>query len=105
LVISKEDVLKLFEVDLTDPGSEKSGEYLAEHVLLRARRILSTDRAGLIEALQAWLQMKRDPETMLAVNLVGERNALDELKNAIVQGKAFRPFYTKRVDEALQAIS
>lgn len=108
--MSKENVLKEFETDFTDPGSVKSGEYLESHVLARARTIIEKDRAGLIAALEEWLEMNNEPKTMLAVKVANEMRlkelipSIEKLRERIESGKAFFPFYMRWVDEALDSL-
>jgi len=37
--MNKDDIAAMFETDFTNPGSYKSGEYLKEQVLNRAKQI------------------------------------------------------------------
>lgn len=107
--MSKEDVLSAFQTDFNNPGSLKSGEYLEEQIVKRARWLFPKDPSGVIEALREWLLNRQEPHTMLAVTVIEElaivqlRNELLSLKDDIVQGKIFMPFYVDDVDKALKA--
>lgn len=86
--MSKADVLAAFDDNLDDPGSEKSGEYLHEHVLESARRALAAgDRTGLVDAVRVreWLAMRR-------------------LKTDVHAGGALWPDYVRKIDEPLAAL-
>ena len=106
--MGKSEILKGFEIDLSDPGSEKSGEYLHQHLLQRAKRALQQgDREGLVDALRGWLRAQIEPETMLAVSIARElvlvelRPELEYLRAAIEKDQVFPNFYICWVDEAL----
>ena len=110
--MSKEEALRLLETDINDPGAEKSGEYLEEHVITRSERLLkANNREGLLNALRDWLLSRSEPRTMLAIT-VARKFLLSELKSEIAiirseiaNGNLFLPFYLKEVDEALKALS
>lgn len=108
--MSKEEILRTFETALTDPGSLKSGEYLEEHILVSAKKLILTDRANLVNVLREWLSMKDEPRTMLAVKVAKELDLkelvsdLKALRQDIETGKVFLPFYVRRIDEALDVL-
>jgi hypothetical protein len=106
--MGKHEVLTHLGTALSDPGSLKSGEYLLRQAVARAKGALGEgDRTGLIEALREWLAEYSEPRTMLAVDLAKElrlvelRPDLENLRTAIVENRAFRAFYVRRVDAAL----
>ena len=49
--MGKEPALDELAVPLEDPATEKDGNILAELLHQRARRLLGSDRPGLVEAL------------------------------------------------------
>ncbi|MCK9589240.1 MAG: hypothetical protein WC076_09860 [Terrimicrobiaceae bacterium] len=106
--MKKEEIIAIFETDFSNPGSVKSGEYLEDHVLTHAQEIVKANRGALIEILADWLAMRTEPQTMLAVKIAGVlcvrelRNALLKLRDDVAVGRAFLPFYTKRIDAALR---
>jgi hypothetical protein len=108
--MSKEDILRAFETHLTDPGAMKSGEYLEAHILAHARSVAARERDSLVEVLRDWLLMTNEPRTMLAVRVAKELRLgelspyLENLKDRIEAGKAFLPFYRRRVDDALKVL-
>lgn len=108
--MSKADILARFASDLSDPGAEKSGEYLEMHVMQHARQAATTDREGLIEALREWIHLRREPETMLAVTAVQElclvelADDLRQLRDEIEASTVFKPHYRAPVDEALSVL-
>ncbi len=108
--MTKEDVLNQFATDFSDPGAEKSGEYLQDHVLRRAERIVQTDRPGLVEAMRDWLQRRSLPHTLLAVAVARETTLtelvpdLHSLRDDIRDGRAFRSEQAAWVDEALAVL-
>jgi hypothetical protein len=94
-----------------DPGAEKSGEYLYDHVATVARHALATgQREDLLNILQEWIARRSEPETMLAVDLVRELRLaelvrqLRELHAEIQAGKCFLPCYNEWTTRALAAI-
>lgn len=108
--MSKEHILRVFETDLADPGSLKSGEYLQAHILSHARSAVAQDRASLVQVLRDWLLMTNEPRTMIAVNVAKELRLgelgpfLENLRDRIEAGEAFLPFYRRWVDEALKVL-
>jgi len=108
--MNKEEIEKTFEADFTNPGSIKSGEYLAEHVLNRAKELIHNDRLGLVEVLRSWILQRSEPRTMLAVNITGElrlfelKEEVDALRVAVKNGECFLPFYIRQIENALNSI-
>jgi hypothetical protein len=110
--MAKADVLLALQGDLANPGALKSGEALQGYVLSTCRRALvAGDRPGLLAALRDWLELRQEPQTMLAVT-VARKERLTELEPEIqalraeVQaGQAFPSFYLRWIDEALDVIS
>ena len=109
-MMTKEDIVAIFETDLSDPGSLESGEYLESHILTRAEQIVHRNRAALIEVLTGWFQLRTEPQTMLAVKVAGTirlhdlRAAPLVLRDDVASGRVFLPFYAKRIDDELNAI-
>lgn len=97
--MTKKDVLLEFETAALNPDAKYSGNEYEEYVLKRATRLILTDRKGVIEALQYWLQLRDDSETMIAVDLAGIlvipelKPDLEELRNEIEAGRVFYPYY------------
>jgi hypothetical protein len=94
-----------------DPGAEKSGEYLYAHVAAVARHAVESGyREELLNILRDWIAKRREPETMLAVDLVRELRLAElvrqvrELHAEIQAGKCFLPCYNEWTTRALAAI-
>jgi hypothetical protein len=109
--MSKSEVLNNLAETLENPGSMKSGEYLEEQVRQQLERALLVDRLGVIEALNDWVLLREEPQTMLAVQMaVNFRlyellNPIKVLGEDIAAGRIFFPFYKQWVDEAIKALS
>ena len=109
--MTKNDVLQLFETDMSDPGSYKSGEYLREHVLQHAKGVLSTDRSSLVEALREWLKARSEPRTMIAVTVARKldlkelKSDIQALRNEVADGRTFPRFYLDHIDAAVNALA
>lgn len=109
--MSKDDILAVFETDFTDPGSYKSGEYLAEHILRHAKQFLETDRRSLVNVLSDWINMKTEPHTMLAVYVARELGIsellsdIEALKKAILNKEVFALYYIRNIDRALDVLT
>jgi hypothetical protein len=109
--MSKEEILAEFDIDLNDPVSVKDGEYLYEHILVRAKRMVVNDRIGMVEVLRYWLSLRKDLYTMMAVDIIKDlviselKPELNILKEDIESGKIFLPYYKQWVDRVLKAIS
>lgn len=109
--MSKREVLLALEGDMTNPGSQKSGEFLAEHVLWTAQRFVAAgDRSGLIDAMQEWLRLRRDPQTMLAVKVVAKERLVElasevrALRADVEAGRTLWRYYVRWIDDALDVI-
>ena len=108
--MEREQVDMAFRADFDDPGSLKSGEFLREHILERARRLVEKDRASLVEVLNEWLRECQEPHAMLAVAVAGDlglielQGSLHELKKKIISNQVFMPFYVSKVNAALARI-
>lgn len=94
-----------------DPGAEKSGEYLYAHVAAVARHAVENGhREELLNILRDWIAKRREPETMLAVDLAGDlrlvnlERQLDALLADVLAGRCFMPFYSQWIERALAAI-
>jgi hypothetical protein len=109
--MSKDDVLTAFETDMSDPGSYKSGEYLEEHILIRASNALLTDRSGLVAALQEWLSLRDEPRTMLAVTMARKltlqelKADIEALRKEVSEGRVFPHYYLRKIDATLEALN
>jgi hypothetical protein len=107
--MSKEKVLAEFQVVFRDPRSE-DGVFLYENLLNRARSILISDRAGLVEALRLWISLRDQVHANTAVIMAGDlaikelKPDLQRLREDIISRKAFPTNYTGWVDKALEAI-
>jgi hypothetical protein len=107
---SGEYVLSVVASDFTDPGSKKSGEYFEDHVLWHMRQVLPTERQGVVEVLNKWIDMRGDHVSMLAVRLAGVLGITEmipkilKLKRAVERGKVFRKYYIDSINMALDKL-
>lgn len=105
--MSKEKILGILESIISDPGSYKSGEYLEMHIFRSLIDIQKTEKHGIIEALQEWIETQSEPRTMLAVRLAKKLRIVElipqigELRHKINIGEIFPKFYLRYIDEAL----
>lgn len=96
-----------FGTILSDPGSEKSGEYLSARIVAVARNMIARDREAVIAIMRSWLRQRKLPHTLLAVDVAKElrlRELTEELVNlrdAISTGEWRKPYYVAWVDAAL----
>lgn len=108
--MSKETVQSAFETDLTNPGSQKSGEYLSEHLIQRARSFLNEDRIGVVEALREWIARRDKLYTLHAVTIARELHLVEladdigRLHAEIQSGAVFLPYYSQWTESALSAL-
>jgi hypothetical protein len=110
-VMTKEDVLASFECALHSPGVEKSGNILADELKKRAARYVSTDRVGLVKAVDEWLE-SRDGilATQAAVlirdfRLVELREATQRVRDEVARGTFTSPTAVWLFDDALKSLS
>ena len=100
-------MLGILESIISDPGSYKSGEYLEMHIFRYLIGIQKTEKQGIIEALQEWIETQSEPRTMLAVRLA-KKLGIDELIPQIIALRhkiniegIFPKFYLRYIDETL----
>jgi hypothetical protein len=104
--MTKDEVLAIFEAAFADPGSI-DGQYFYERLLDGARLIIKTNRLDLIEIFNDWISRKSEPHTSMAVMISGDINLwelsqpLKELREDVITGKAFLPYYVFWIDQAL----
>ena len=111
--MSKADVLAELQDDFENPGSQKSGEYLEEHVLATAyRALILGDRQALVEVLRDWISTRRAPQSRLAVtiarklSLIELRQDIQGLRADVERGRAhdYDRFALRWIDAALQVL-
>ncbi len=108
--MTKEEMLLELKKDFDDPISEESGEYFRDLIFKRCKSLIKKDRKVLIEILIDWINMKKEPHTMLAVKIV-ELFKIIELKSNILKlgkdisdGKLFHNYYLRYINSALNSI-
>ena len=95
--MSKEAVLTELETQLANPAFQKDGNLLSDQLVSSGRRLLESDRRGLVDALREWLEARDMTRTLQAVILVtdlplGElRPLVAELREEVRAGKSLRP--------------
>lgn len=105
--MSGSDVLATLEGELDAFPVRAPAPDLYRHMLGVAERIALAQRPALAAALRTWIAARTEPRTMIAVNLVQElamselQPDLEQLRDDIRKRKAFLPYYTRWVDEAL----
>jgi hypothetical protein len=104
------DALRALD-DAVDAFPERaSGEDLYVHISDLASRLERSDRRQLVEAFVDWLKRRREPQTMLAVDIIGQlrlvelRGHLEELLSDVQAGRAFLPFYANPISRALAMV-
>jgi len=108
--VSKKTALAELVTALEDPAAEKDGNILAELLHQKARLLLQSDRAGLIEALREWLEARDDILSVQAALLIGDfqlaelRAELEHIRNEVAARQALRPSSMWLFDKALARI-
>jgi hypothetical protein len=108
--MSKEEVLAEFEIDIKEYENEKMAGLFDQSIKSRTKRIIVSDRSGVVEALRYWL-CRRDSLTVTALIVIADVNIpelkldLECLKKDIESGKIFLPYYNSWVDRALKTIN
>jgi hypothetical protein len=101
--MTTEEVLGLFETDLTNPGSYKSGEFLRDHIANRSEALLDSNRTAVIGALREWILSRSEPQSMVAVSVVGRLRIselepdIQDLKQDVEAGKFFPHYYLENI--------
>lgn len=110
-IISKDEILAEFGIDFEKALNDKGGEYLYADINKRAKKLIFSDRNGIIDVCKYWISLREEPYTLLAVDVIMNlkivelRPELEYLKKDIESEKSFRPYYNELVDNALNAIS
>ncbi len=108
--MSTSNVLAILEGELGGLPGRTAAEDLYRHMLAVAVRVIAGQRPELVGALRSWLGLRAEPRTMIAAHLIQElrlvelRRDLEYLRDDIVAGKAFLPYYVRWVDEALSKL-
>lgn len=109
--MSRDEVLAEFEIDFEKSISDKGGEYLYADINKRAKKLILVDRMGVVETSRYWFSLRKEPYTMLAVDLIEKlqikelKPELEILRKEIESGKVFLPYYNEWVDKALSALA
>ncbi len=109
--MSKKDVLTEFNIDLKTYENEKMAGLFDQAIENRTKRLIVSDRPGVVDALRYWLRSGDRVLTVTATNLIADVNIpelkpdLECLKKEIESRKIFLPYYVDWVDRALKAIS
>lgn len=109
--MSKEEVLAEFDIDIKEYEDEKQAGLFDQSILNRVKRLIISDRPGVVEALRYWLRLRQRGLTVTALNVIADVNFpelkpdLECLKKDIESGKVFLPYYIYWVDRALKAIN
>ena len=108
--MTKKEMLLLFKKYYDDPIFERDGTYYCEVVMKRCKSLVKKDRKVLIEILIDWINMRKDPDTMLAIE-IAEELKLIELKSYIMKlgkeisdGRLFYNYYLSDINSALNSI-
>lgn len=102
------EVRKWLDDELANYPDRTPGQELRAYLVLRTRPLVDTDRASLVEALSAWLQLREEPRTMLALRIAAEHRlvelhgAVADLLDDVRAGEAFLPYYERWILEALE---
>lgn len=105
-----EEIRAWLDDELANFPTRASGEELYDYLARRTAGIAETGRESLVEALSAWLNLRSEPRTMLAVDLAAKhrlselRGEIADLLDAVRGGEAFKPFYDRPILEALEQL-
>jgi hypothetical protein len=109
--MTKEDVLAAFERDI-QRGDPKVGESTTQDIKKTAKKLITEDRSGVIEALRYWLNLRHIGLTATALAVIADMKNIPELKPdveclkaEIESGKVFHTSYLDLVELALKKIS
>lgn len=108
--MSKGNVMALLEGELGGFAARAAAEDLYRHMLAVAAGVIAGQRPEVVGALRNWLGLRAEPRTMLAAHIIQElglvelRRDLEYLRDDIVAGRAFLPYYVRWVDEAIKKL-
>ena len=102
-----EAVLSWLEAELKAFPDRTPQDEFYGYFLRRAGEAIGTDRSSVVSALTIWIQSRSEPRTMLALkispayHLSELRPEIEQLLNDIMAGRAFLPYHSRYVLEAL----
>ena len=98
------------EADIAGFPERASGEEFYEFMINQAGRWIERDPEGLVGALRAWLALRAEPRTMLAVEIAARfrltelRPEIEWLPADVRAGQAFRSHSVRPIEKALANI-
>jgi hypothetical protein len=102
--------LQWLENELINFPERASGEDLYAHIKKLVARRLGIERADLLCALSHWLDLRSEPRTTLAMDLIADFKLFEleprliELLRVVQEGAAFKPYYSQFVTKALERL-
>ena len=102
------EVRKWLDEELANQPDRTPGQELLAYLVRRTAPLVATDRSSLVEALSAWLLLREEPRTMLAMRIAAEHRlvelhgAVAELLEHVRADGAFLPYYERWILEALE---
>lgn len=105
-----EEIRNWLDDELANYPERASGQELRAYLVRRTAPLVSSERVSLIEALSAWLQLREEPRTMLAMRIGAEhhlselRGAVEDLLEDVRAGEAFLPYYERWIRDALEQL-
>ncbi len=111
--MSKETVLRQIMRIWDDPRYEKDGTYMYHIMLKRLKKLINSDRDGVIDAMRYWLSLDDYGKKRAAEDVVGDlllkelRPQLVQIKKNILKGEHYDlpiEHYLYPVEQALKAL-
>ncbi len=105
-----EEIRRWLDDELANYPERASGQELRGYLVRRTAPLVASDRAALVEALSAWLQLREEPRTMLAMRIGAEHRlselhrAVEDLLEDVRSGEAFLRYYERWIVEALEQL-
>lgn len=87
-----------------------SGEDFYGFMIKLVGDAVAEERAALVGALTTWLRMRKEPKTMVAVEIAAVyhlhelRQEIERLLGDVKSGVSFKPYYARGIIEALARI-
>ena len=108
--MKSDELRKWLDGQLENFPERASGEEGYEFMIRQTQKVVEMDRAALVQVLTDWLRLRTVPRTDLAISIAVAhklselRDEIETLLNDVNVGKAFKPYYAKRIASALEKV-
>lgn len=105
------EMKKWLDSEIEDYPWRASGEELYEYIRKKVAPYVTEERNEVVEALREWIDLRKEPHTMIAVDLAAKFNIsevssdIDLLLMDVKKGKVFKEFYERPIKDSLKRMA